>query len=355
TGATTCQVVSAARETFDAPGCGAAFVNADARGYYVTEYEPAAVKAFATRTPPLNSAERISLLGDEWRMVRAGRHDIGTYLDLAAAFATDETPAVLNDLVARVAFVRGAVADPAQHAAFDAWLRTTFTPALTAVGLESRPGDSDDVLSRRGALLRLLGGMAGDTALQARARALADGYMANPSSLPPTLVAPVLQVAAAGGDAALYDRYLAKVRASANTPDEYYRFFNALTAFPDPALAQRTLAFALTDQVRSQDAPSLIGQLLAGRNGDAAWAFVQAQWEAITAKVGVFQGIPSIVGALGSFCSTGRSREIDTFFTAHAVPAAARSLRQALERIDSCAAVDVRQSPALTAWLVARR
>ena len=350
-GATTCQVVTKATETFDAPGCGAAFVNADARGYYFTEYEPSAVKALATRTPPLTPAERISLLGDEWRMVRAGRHDIGAYLDLAAAFATDETPAVLNDLVARAGYVRGAIADAPERAAFDAWIRATFTPAFTAVGLESRAGDSDDVLSRRGALLRLLGGVAGDTTLQTRARALAAGYLANPASLPPTIVAPVLQVAAAGGDAALYDQYLARVRASAGTPDEYYRFFNALATFQAPALVQRTLAFALSDEVRSQDVPTLIAPLLGGSNGATTWAFVQTHWDALAGKLGTFQGIPAIVSGLGAFCSAERSAEIAAFFKTHPVPAAARALQQALERIDACTAVDVRQSPAFAAWL----
>ena len=351
TGATTCQVVTKASESFDAPGCGAAFVNADARGYYFTEYEPSAVTALATRTPALTSAERISLLGDEWRMVRAGRHDIGVYLDLAGAFATDETPAVLNDLVARVGYVRGVIADAPERAAFDAWIRARFTPAFTAVGLESRAGESDDVLSRRGALLRLLGGVAGDTALQAKARALAAGYLADPASLPPTIVAPVLQVAAAGGDAALYDQYLAKVRASAGTPDEYYRFFGALAAFQAPALVQRTLAFALTDEVRSQDVPTLIAPLLGGGNGATAWAFVQTHWDALAGKLGTFQGIPTIVGGLGAFCSAERSAEIAAFFKMHPVPAAARSLQQALERIDACTAVDVRQSPAFATWL----
>ena len=99
-GQPTCQLVSAATETFTAAGCGAAFVNADARGYYFTEYEPEAITALATRTPPLTAPERISLLGDEWRIVRAGRHDIGTYLDLAAAFAGDATPDVTAELVA---------------------------------------------------------------------------------------------------------------------------------------------------------------------------------------------------------------------------------------------------------------
>ena len=354
-GATTCQVVTKATETFDAPGCGAAFVNADARGYYFTEYEPSAVAALATRTLPLTSAERISLLGDEWRMVRAGRHDIGVYLDLAGAFATDDTPAVLNDLVARVGYVRGAIADAPERAAFDAWIRARFTPALTAVGLESRAGESDDVLSRRGALLRLLGGVAGDPALRARAQALAAAYLADPSSLPPTIVAPVLQVAAAGGDAALYDQYLAKVRASAGTPDEYYRFFGALAAFQSPALVQRTLAFALTDEVRSQDVPTLVAPLLGGGNGAATWAFVQANWDALAGKLGTFQGMPAIVSGLGAFCSADRSAGIAAFFTAHPVPAAARALQQALERIDACTAVDVRQSPAFADWLAKNR
>ena len=355
TGATTCQVVTKAAESFDAPGCGAAFVNADARGYYVTEYEPSAVAELARRTPPLTAPERISLLGDEWRMVRAGRHDIGVYLDLAAAFAGDETPGVLNDLAARVGFVRGTVADSAQHAAFDAWTRTVFTPALTAVGIDSRAGDSDDVLSRRAALLRLLGGVAGDAALQAKARTLAAGYLANPASIPPTLVSAVLQVAAAGGDATLYDQYLAKVRASGSTPDEYYRFFGALPSFQNPALAQRTLAFALSDDVRSQDMPTLVSPLFGGANGDAAWAFLRANWDAITRKLGTFQGLPNIVNGLGSFCSAARSAEIAAFFTAHPVAATARSLQQALERIDACAALDARQSPAFGTWLARTR
>ncbi|MGE0125412.1 MAG: M1 family aminopeptidase, partial [Vicinamibacterales bacterium] len=76
-GQPSCQLVTKATETFTASGCGAAFVNADARGYYLTEYEPEAIAALARRTPPLSAAERISLLGDEWRTVRAGRHDIG--------------------------------------------------------------------------------------------------------------------------------------------------------------------------------------------------------------------------------------------------------------------------------------
>ena len=235
-GAASCSLVTEAAQTVRAPGCGAAMVNADGHGYYFTEYEPAAVAALARRDPPLTAPERISLLGDEWRIVRAGRHDIGTYLDLAAAFAER------SDAGRRRGDRRPAGVRPRRDR------RCRPAPALRCVGEDAcsvprsialasnpRPGDSDDVNSLRGTLLLML---SGDPDVQQRARALALRYLDQPSAVPPTLVASVLQVAAAGGDAALYDRYVAKMNASIATPEEYYRFFNALAAFDDPALRQ---------------------------------------------------------------------------------------------------------------------
>ncbi|MBP7777688.1 MAG: M1 family metallopeptidase [Acidobacteria bacterium] len=354
TGATTCEVVTAAAQTLTAEGCGPAFVNADARGYYFTEYAPEAVAALAARTPALTAAERISLLGDEWRLVRAARHDVGTYLDLAAAFASDPTPAVAADIAGRIGFVLDAIAAPSERAAFQAWIRQTFGPALAEVGERPRDGDSDDVQSLRGTLLQLLGLGAGDTGVQATARALTDRYFETPASLPPTLVGPVFAVTAAAGDAALYDRFRERLRAATDAPDEYYRYLQALTRFTSPALVEQTLALSLTDEIRSQDTGNVVGTLLTGPAGDQAWTFVTREWDRLTAKLGVFQGVPAIIGSLGAFCSTDRARQIAAFFAAHPVPSAARGLQQSIERIDACVAVDRRQSPAFTAWLKGR-
>jgi aminopeptidase N len=345
-GAPACTLVTEASQTVRAPGCGGAMVNADGHGYYFTEYEPAAIAELAHRTPPLTAPERISLLGDEWRIVRNGHHDLGTYLDLAAAFADDPTPAVAAEIAGRIAFVRGAIADADQRPRFDAWVTRVFRPALDRIGIEPKSGDSDDVNSWRGTLLLSL---SSDPDVQQRARAMAMRYLDQPSALPPTLVSSVLQVAAAGGDAALYDRYVAKMQASIATPEEYYRFFNALPAFRDPSLRGRTLTFALKE-ARSQDTPVLPSQLL-GSDSQDAWTFVKDNWAALIAKVGTFQGIPYIVSSLGSGCSAAASAEITKFFTDHPVPEAARALQQANERIAACVAVDQRQSTAFAKWL----
>jgi aminopeptidase N len=349
-GAPRCEVMSRPTMTLRLPGCSPAFANAASRGYYVTEYKPGDLAALARSGAGLTPVERLSLLSDEWRLIRSGRHDISAYLDLAAAWAGDTSPAVMKDLASRVGFVAGAIANSDEVPAFQSWVRRRFGPALDAVGLPGTASDPDDTQSRRAALLGIMGS-ASDPAVARRARELAEQYLASPSSLPPSLVRQVLGVAAANGDAALYDRYVAKLAASSAQPEEYDRFLNALPAFRDPALVTRTLEYALSSSVRSQDAPAVFAGALAGPQRDLAWRFVRDKWSALVEKLGVFQGLPGILGPLGSFCDRGKAEEIRAFFAKNPLPAAARLLQQSLERIETCAAIDARQSAPFAAWL----
>jgi aminopeptidase N len=326
------------------------FVNALSRGYYLTEYTPSHLAALARPNVGLTPTERLSVLGDEWRLVRSGRHDVGSYLDLANAWAADTAPEVVEDIASRVGFVTSAIASADEAPAFRAWVKRRFGPALDGVGLPGAAGDSDDTQSRRAALLGIMGAT-GDPAVTRRAKELAQQYLTNPSAIPPTLVRQVLQVAAADGDAALYDRYVAKLAATGAQPEEYNRFLNALTAFQQPALVKRTLEYALSDSVRSQDAPTLLAGALVSSQKDLAWTFVRDRWPAIIEKLGVFQGLPAVFQPLGAFCDRAKAEEIRAFFARNPLPAAARLLQQSLERIETCAAIDARQSAPFAAWL----
>jgi puromycin-sensitive aminopeptidase len=164
----------------------------------------------------------------------------------------------------------------------------------------------------------------------------------------------VLAVAAISGDSTLYDRYLTAMKAAESNPEEYYRFFNALSAFAAPELRSRTLKYALSNDVRSQDAPQLLAQLLGSSSQDETWEYVKKDWTSIAAKFGAFQGLPGIVNGLSGYCTAERATEIKQFFTDHPVPEAARSLQLSLERISSCVAVKGRQSAAFNTWLAAQ-
>jgi puromycin-sensitive aminopeptidase len=347
-----CEVLDEPRETFRSPGCGAVVANADARGYYFTEYTPDAVGVLARTTARLRPVERIALLGDEWWMVRAGRHDIGAYLDLAAAHASDDTAAVIDMIASRLTDTSEDIVPPSLRQGYQEWIRRRFGPVLQTLGLPGSAGDDDERQSRRAELLTLVGATGGDIDVQRRARDMAGQYISNASSLPGTLAPAVLRVAALAGDEALYDQYLARVRALAAAPEEYYRFFNALSWFENPALIERTLRFAVSEEVRTQDTGQLVAGLIARpASRDAAWSFVKAQWLTLTQRLGTFQGIPGIIASLGSYCSKNAADDVRQFFAKNPVPSSERTLQQALDRIDTCAALAARQAPAITAWL----
>jgi aminopeptidase N len=352
TGQTRCELVDRRERTLRTDSCHAPFANADSRGYYFTDYTANTVAAFAKNPSSLTAAERISLLGDEWWMVRAGRHDIDLYLDLAAAMAMDDTPVIVDTIATRLEAIADDIADSAERARFQAWIRARFGPALAALGLPGSPGDGEDRQSRRGTLLHLVGVVGNDPDVQRKARELAVQYIADPRSIPSTLAPSVLQVAAVGGDGSLYDGYLAELRKGHSQPERYYRYFNALSWFGDPALVKRTLEFAMSSEVRSQDASTLIGSLLVKPwSSTLAWEFTKDRWPTLLKTLNVFQAIPDIVSSFGSFCSVTRANEVKDFLAKNAVPAVARAAQQAIERIDNCVALDMRQSKPFGAWL----
>jgi aminopeptidase N len=215
--------------------------------------------------------------------------------------------------------------------------------------------DPDDIQNRRATLLGLIGLTGNDADVQRQARQLAVNYIADPRSLSPTLVQTALQTAAVSGDRALYDQYVAQLSKPGIQPEEYYRFFNSLSSFRDPALVQRTLEFAMSDAVRSQDTGTLIAGLISRpASREAAWAFTKREWRALTQKLGTFQGIPGIVSSLGSFCAADRAADVRQFFGSNPVKSSERALQQALERIEACVALDARQSKPFTTWLAAQ-
>lgn len=348
-----CAIVDRPRQQVPLAACTSnVLANAESRGYYFTDYPPESIAAFARGRRRLTPAERLGLLGEEWWMIRAGRHDIGVFLDLAAALADDDTPAVVDQVKSRLAYAGEYLVPPALQARYQRWIRERFMPRLEALGFPGSARDSDDVQSRRAALVALVGVTGDSPEVQREARGLALKYIDDPGAVAGTLAPTVLQVAALTGDVKLYDAYVARLKRLGAQPEEYYRYFNALPWFRDPSLVKRTLELATSATVRTQDTGVLIGGLLSSPWGRSlAWALTKARWEKLTARLGTFQGIPGIVSSLASFCSTAAAADVRRFFESHREAAVERTLQQALERIESCAAVSARQAGPLKTWL----
>ena len=312
------------------------------------------IRALARAVDGLAPSERMSLLSDEWALVRAGRHDIGAYMDLAQGFRNERTPPVLDTLLDRLASIGDALTTDASRASYRAWVGSLLTPAMTEMGWTARTGETDEQKEVRAALVSALGDSARDPETIRAARGMIQAHLDSNEPVDPALLNAIVGVAAIGGDAALYDRYLAQSK-RASDPEEHYRYLYGLADFSDPALVRQTMDSIVGPEVRSQDTALFLSRLL--DNPDArplAWELLQARWDDLQKKTGQVFGSPLLIRSLGQFCDTKTRSEIERFFATHKVPEAERTLQQALERISTCAELAAAQSAKLGQWLQSR-
>jgi aminopeptidase N len=354
-GPATCDLIDKPQQTMTLNACpGWVLPNWGGRGYYRTALDPESLKAIAGSLRRLSASERLTLLSDEWALVKAGVQSVASYLDFASSFGYEDVEQVLSALTSSLQDIESSFATAATRPAFRSWVRRTFGPAAARSGWGSQSERAEDSLRAvRAGYLLLLGGADDPEALSA-ARRLVDQELATPSSVDSTLLGSAIHVAAAHGDTELYDKYVARVKA-ASDPGDRDQFLRALSEFKDPALSRRTFDFALGPDVRSQDSSLVIAAQLANDAArDIIWTLVRERWTAVEKKSSAFGGNTIIVSALGSFCDSRHAEEVKTFFAVHPVPDAARTLSQTIETINTCATLSAAQTPKLTEWLDAQ-
>jgi len=352
TGAQKCELLTKRQETFTLPGCSTwVLANAGATGYYRAGYQPDAVRALASEAESkLSPAERIAIQTDIWASVRVGREPVGDYLAFARGLEADRNRAVMEDVFGRLNFIGRYLVTDSDRAPYQAWLREYLTPMMNEVGWEAKPGESDEQKTLRSRVIIALGRDARDPQTLSEARKIADKGLENPASVDRELAFAAFQVAAVNGDQAFYDKMIAGMK-TPKSPEEYYLYFFTLPEFSDPKLLERTLDYAISPDVRSQDAVGLIANVMSHSAGEKlAFDFVQAHWDAVQKSGGPFAS-GQIVGATDSFCDVQMRDQVVSFYAAHKVEAAERTYRQSIERINNCVDLKSQQEPHLASWL----
>jgi aminopeptidase N/puromycin-sensitive aminopeptidase len=352
TGAEKCELLSKTQETFTLPGCSTwVLANAGATGYYRDGYQPDAVRALASDAESkLSPAERIAVQADIWASVRVGREPVGDYLAFAQGLESDRNRAVLEDVLGRLNFIGQYLVTDSDRESYRAWLRQYLMPVLKDVGWEPKPGESDEQRALRARLFNGLGYDARDPDVLAQARKLADRALDDPASVDREMASGALALAALNGDQAFYDRLLTAIK-NPKSPEEYYMYLFTLPQFTDPKLLQRTLDYAVSPDVRSQDALGLVTGVMGNPAGEKqAWDFVLAHWDAVQKAGGPFASA-QVVGSTGSFCDAHMRDQVVAFFAAHRIEAAERTYRQSIERINNCVDLKSQQEPQLASWL----
>jgi len=346
-----CHVLAPGDSSLTTPGVALFFANAGGKGYYRSAYAPSVYAALvANAETDLRPTERISLIGDEWAQVHANKATVGDFLNLVTALKADVSAEVVDQALRDIDPIYEQVATaPEERAALSAWVHKTFAPEYAKLGAPTA-SDSPSTIELRAHLFGILGNYGKDPAVLAQARQIADKYLADPSSVDPTLGQTALAIAARNGDASLFDQ-LQKVAETSTDPELQVGALRLLAQFEDPALVQRSLDYAASSKVRNQDA--LIQYVIGLRddaNRDQTWKYVKSHWETVrtllTPELGGY-----LVGSTGSFCSAEARDDVNAFFTSHKVPSADRALKHSIERINGCIELRALQEPNLKRWI----
>jgi aminopeptidase N len=347
-----CQLFGERQQVVPVVGCFPwAFTNAGGVGYYRTQYDADGYKNLSTSVlTGLSTAERVSLVNDESALTRTGQEKIGVFLDLVGVLSSVQERAVVESFGDPLRFIDDHLVTEANRETYHAWIRTGFRPMMEKIKWTPAAGESEETHTLRALLVELLGGVAEDPAAIRESTGLARQFLQNPNSVDASLARTVLEVAARYGDAGLLDEYLAAMRRM-TAPEQYYNVSAALGEFRGQQPVERVLQLAVSPDVRNQDAARLISDVLGNpANQNLAWSWIKTHWPEVEKQTTMSSGA-EIIAATESVCDAGTREDVLQFFTEHKVPSSERTLRQAVERINSCISYRDRQQSNLAAWL----
>ncbi len=347
-----CQILTQREQTIPLTGCSPwVFTNVNGVGYYRTHYDTDILgKLSGSAIAELSPAERAFLLSDEASLVRAGKDNIGNFLDLVAAMNQDQEKTVLESYSGSLQTIAGYLVRDQDRDAFRQWIRSNFRPMMQKVGWNPTPGEKDDTRLLRGDLISILGELGEDPETIQQATKVARQYLQNFDAVDPSVARASLNIAAHHGNALLFDEFIQVLRQT-QSPEPFYNITNALSNFYDPQIVERWMEMIVSPSFRNQDAPHMIAAMVNDpETHRVAWEWVKAHWPDVEKKITMSSG-SSIIAATRSFCDVESRNDVQAFFSTHKVPASERALKQSGEAIDSCIRYREEQQPNLSAWL----
>jgi puromycin-sensitive aminopeptidase len=280
-------LLTTAKGSVELPGATWYFPNGGGAGFYRYAFDDRSVALLSQHLGTLAPEERLSLIDDQWALARANKSTIGQVLALIGGLKGEDDLYVLRSLAEILAWLNHNALRPSTEHAYRDLVDATFRPQLEKLGWDNREDDTSDEREKRQLVIAALGHSAAAADVRAEAHRRITGHLNGTARLQPDVAGPIASVAAIEGDAALYERYIARMKDAQKTDaQEEARFRGALTSFYDPALIGRYADAIFSDLIRDQDRSVLIRGMGPLKNArEAAVRASTANWDEYVAKM----------------------------------------------------------------------
>ncbi len=322
------------RATVKLPGAHWYHPNAGARGFYRYALDDRSLQLLAGAVRELDAGERLMLIDNQWALTRAGKADLSQLFALLNGLRGEEDRAVLEAIAGPIGWLSTHAVEDAQRPAFQAFVREFFAPRFEQLGWDAKPGESSEDRELRSTLIAVLGRVAAVPEVQREARRRVEAYLGGGPRLDPDVAGAAVRVAATNGDAALYERYVARMKEAATSDaQEEGRFRDGLTAFEDPAIVRRVSEGVFEGLIRTQDLGLMLSSLLGGRHSRRiTWPIVRDRWDAEIAPLEALLKSRVVTG-IAQLTPRDLAPEADAFLQAKVTPDTSEVTAQARERL----------------------
>ena len=321
------------------PVSGTTIVNGGGWGFFRTAYASEQLRALSTRLGELDALERAVVLADTWSSILVGRSSFSDLFTLARGMSNFDEPSAW-ELIGRAVGLADRIFDEESRVVLRDVVRALYQPTFARLGWEPRDNESSQVSELRALVISVLGHQGRDAAIIAEATGRFDrgdvtGNLAN-------AVVSITMAQGRPGD----DEVCEQRRASASSPQEEQRYLFASVGSGDPQVPLAALARAFGD-VRTQDAPYLVGALIQNRDAGAeVWRLAVARLDE------ALERFPSIahadyVGGIASFTDATLAGEVRAFHEANPMPVGQQQVQQFLDMMDVNVAVASRNRATL--------
>jgi aminopeptidase 2 len=316
-------------------------VNADHSGLYRTSYTPERLEKLgkAAKEGLLSVEDRAGMIADAGALSSAGYAKTSSIFTLLKNFDTETEFVVWSEMLTRIANVRSVwtFEDQKTQDALKAFQRDIVSQKAHTKGWKFSASE-DHVEAQFKALLFGSAGNSGDAevikAAQSMFKAFAEG---DRKAIHPNLRGSVYGIALMNGGEAEYEILLNEYKTTKDA-DERNTALRSLGRTDNPKLIQRTIDFALSDDVKFQDIYlPLVMLRMTAAGVNANWEWLQKNWETIKERCP--PGLPMlgglVYGATMGFTSWEKKKEVEAFFKDKDTKGYQRNLSQALEQIES--------------------
>lgn len=296
-GKTSYALLSERSVTVTLPGCqGALVVDPHSVGYYRVQYDASSFNALAGQVARLPDSARLKLLTDSWAMVQGGRAQLDAYFKLLESFRNEPRVAIWRVILSNLSTLDSLARDQPERVLIQRFVSTLAAPRLDKLGWDHKSADTPEERELRAMLAGALA-QAGDAGAIAQAKQRFARHLADPASVPPSMIDFVIGTAGRHADQATFDALLARTRAT-QSQEELYRYGAALVSARDPALAARALELSLSSSLPASFTSLVVPLVAQAGHIDLAWSFAQANRAALLRdqeSLGLNKFFPSLV------------------------------------------------------------